>query len=302
METALVIMAAGMGSRFKGGIKQLEPVGPSGEIIVDYSIYDALEAGFDRIVFIIRKDIEEAFHAAIGARLIKAGVKVEYVFQEREDIPAVANRDALLAKREKPWGTGHAVLACKDTVDCPFAVINSDDYYGKEAYRLLHQFLVENPEENAYCMAGFQLKNTMSDHGTVTRGVCQTSRSGQLEGVVETHNIAKATNGVDGVAEGQTIPGDTLVSMNMWGLKPGFFSTLEEGFRAFLAQQSPEEKNEYLLPTILGGLVESKSATVAVLPTDDKWFGVTYHEDKEGVVASIRALVESGAYPQKLFG
>ncbi|MCD7856708.1 MAG: nucleotidyltransferase [Clostridiales bacterium] len=301
MKTALVVMAAGMGSRFKGGIKQLEGVGPNGEIITDYSVYDALEAGFDEVVFIIRHDIEEAFHAAVGQRLVKAGVSVRYAYQELSDLPDGVDAAKLLAGRVKPWGTGHAVLSCKGILDRPFTVINADDYYGKEAFRRMHQYLTDGIAKRAYCMASFQLKNTLSDHGSVTRGICKTDATGHLVEVVETKNILKAPNGVDAMVDGALVPGDTLVSMNMWGLDLEFLDVLERGFLTFLQGQQEGGTEEYLLPTIIGGLVASQSATVKVLPTGDKWFGVTYREDKQGVVDSIQALINQGVYPAKLF-
>lgn len=301
MKTALVIMAAGMGSRFKGGIKQLEGVGPNGEIITDYSGYDALEAGFDEIIFIIRRDIEEAFHVAVGQRLVSAGVPVRYAYQELTDLPAGVDAARLLAGRTKPWGTGQAVLSCKGILDCPFAVINADDYYGKEAFRRMHQFLQEGIARRTYCMAGFRLKNTLSDHGSVTRGICKTDDTGRLVEVVETKYIEKAPNGVDAMVNGVLVPGDTLVSMNMWGLDLEFLDVLEDGFLTFLQGQQGGGTEEYLLPTIIGGMVAAGTARVTVLPTGGKWFGVTYREDKQGVVDSIRALIDQGVYPERLF-
>ncbi|MCD8127337.1 MAG: nucleotidyltransferase [Clostridiales bacterium] len=301
MKTALVVMAAGMGSRFKGGIKQLEGVGPNGEIITDYSVYDALDAGFDEVVFIIRHDIAEAFHTAVGQRLMRAGVPVRYAYQELSDLPDGVDAAQLLAGRVKPWGTGHAVLSCKGILDCPFTVINADDYYGRETFLQMHRYLTEGVAKRAYCMAGFRLRNTLSDHGSVTRGICKTDATGQLVEVVETKNILKAPNGVDAMVDGVPVPGDTLVSMNMWGLDLEFLDVLEHGFLTFLQGQQGGGTEEYLLPTIIGGLVASQSATVKVLPTGDKWFGVTYREDKQGVVDSIQALIHQGVYPEKLF-
>ncbi len=301
MKTALVVMAAGMGSRFKGGIKQLEGVGPNGEIITDYSVYDALDAGFDEVVFIIRHDIAEAFHTAVGQRLMRAGVPVRYAYQELSDLPDGVDAAQLLAGRVKPWGTGHAVLSCKGILDCPFTVINADDYYGREAFLQMHRYLTEGVAKRAYCMVGFRLRNTLSDHGSVTRGICKTDATGQLVEVVETKNILKAPNGVDAMVDGVPVPGDTLVSMNMWGLDLEFLDVLEHGFLTFLQGQQGSGTEEYLLPTIIGGLVASQSATVKVLPTGDKWFGVTYREDKQGVVDSIQALIHQGVYPEKLF-
>lgn len=299
LDTSLVIMAAGMGSRY-GGIKQLEPVGPSGEIIMDYSIYDALEAGFNKVVFIIRKDLEKDFKEVIGNRIEKE-VKVEYVFQELDDLP---EGFTVSEDRTKPWGTGQAVLACKDVVKEPFAVINADDYYGKEAFKLLYNFLNSDIQDPyVYCMAGFVLGNTLSENGAVTRGLCKTDNDGWLIDVVETFGIvkegdhakAKGEDGTDKVVEL-----NSTVSMNMWGFKPTVFDELEKGFIEFLSELSPDDiKKEYLLPEVIGRLVNEKIAKVKVLKTNDRWFGVTYKEDKDSVVKSIRSLIESGAYPSR---
>jgi choline kinase len=294
-------MAAGMGSRY-GGIKQLEPVGPSGEIIMDYSIYDAMEAGFNKIVFIIRKDLEQDFKEIIGKRIEKI-IKVEYVFQELDELPQGFHKPA---DRTKPWGTGQAVLCCKDAVKEPFAVINADDYYGKEAFKIIYQFLNDKSyKSNQYCMAGFKLGNTLSENGAVTRGVCKVSESDILVDIVETsgivpegdHAVAKNSAGED-----ITIDLQSVVSMNMWGFKPELFGYLEKGFVTFLGNLPENElKKEYLLPTVVGDLVKAKVVEVSVLKSSDRWFGVTYKEDKEFVVKSIRALVDKGDYPIKLF-
>lgn len=301
MRTALVIMAAGIGSRFGGGIKQLEPVGPCGEIIMDYSIHDAIEAGFNKIVFIIRKDIEADFREVIGDRIEKVcqdrGVEVAYAFQSLQDIPGTVPEG-----RTKPWGTGQAVLVAKDVVDCPFAVINADDYYGKEAFVKLHGFLCQEGQANAYCMAGFILKNTLSENGGVTRGVCKVDGKGFLTDVVETPNIVKTA---DGAAVGDVaIDPESYVSMNMWGLRPEFMQTLEEGFQAFFRDTVPGNplKAEYLLPIYIGQLLRGGRVSVQVLETKDKWFGVTYREDKPAVVASFRKLIADGVYTAPLFG
>lgn len=302
MKTALVIMAAGIGSRFGGGIKQLEPVGLHNEIIMDYSIHDAIEAGFNKVVFVIRHDIEDAFRAAIGARIegicASLGVETAYAFQELDDLPEGV---ALPAERKKPWGTGQAVLVCRKVLDCPFAVINADDYYGKEAFRRLHAFLASGLGGNELCMAGFVLKNTLSEHGGVTRGICQRNDEDCLTAVVETKNIVKTPSGAE--VNGVPVDGDSLVSMNMWGLSPAFLDLLEEGFRAFFEEASPEAllKSEYLLPVYIDRLIQNGIVTVKVLKTSDKWFGVTYKEDKPLVVESFRRLIADGVYAEELF-
>lgn len=304
-KTALVIMAAGIGSRFGGGIKQLEPVGPSGEIIMDYAIYDAIEAGFDEVVFIIRKDLEKDFKEIIGNRIEKL-IPVSYAFQEKEDLP---EGFTLPADRTKPWGTGQAVLAAKDVIDAPFAVINADDYYGKEAFVKVHDFLVNHePKGDLYefCMAGFILGNTLSENGGVTRGICQVSDDGYLMDVVETGGIERTADGkVVCERDGQIVEvsENCHVSMNMWGFTPEILQVLADGFREFLENLKPGEelKKEYLLPGVVGDLLKKNKAQVAVLETRDKWFGVTYKEDKQGVVDSFRKLTEAGVYPEDLF-
>ena len=306
MQTTLLIMAAGIGSRFGGGIKQLEPVDEQGHIIMDYSIHDAIEAGFNKVVFIIRKDIENEFKDVIGNRIeavCKAhSVTVEYVFQDINDIPG-----ELPAGRTKPWGTGQAVLACKDVLHEPFAVINADDYYGKEAFVKLHGFLEKyTPEKaNEFCMAGFILKNTLSENGAVTRGVCKVNEEGYLTGVDETSNIVKTSEGAGVDNEGTLTPIDaeSYVSMNMWGLTPEFMQTLEDGFKEFFANMGDKNilKAEYLLPIYIDELLQAGKVSVKVLDSNDKWFGVTYKEDKEYVVKSFAKLIEDGVYKEKLF-
>ena len=304
MKTALVIMAAGIGSRFGGGIKQLAAVGPGGEIIMDFSIHDAIEAGFNKIVFIIRHDIEAAFKEAIGDRIEKIcaalNVEIAYAYQSLDDLPAGA---VLPQGRTKPWGTGQAVLACKGILQEPFAVINADDYYGKEAFVKLHGFLEHyTPEKPGdLCMAGFVLKNTLSDNGAVTRGICRCDASGYLTGVDETSGIEKTPTGA--AVGDRTVDAESLVSMNMWGLTPAFIDLLEEGFIEFFANLAGKEmKGEYLLPIYIDELLKKGCVSVKVLPTNDKWFGVTYQEDKPVVIASFAKLVEDGVYGQDLFG
>lgn len=305
MKTTLVIMAAGIGSRFGGGIKQLASVGPSGEIIMDYSIHDALEAGFDKIVFIIRKDLEQDFKEIIGNRIEKLA-DVAYAYQELTDLP---EGFTLTEGRTKPWGTGQAVLSIKGLVDGPFAVINADDYYGKECFKNMYRYMTEemDMEKRPYdmCMSGFVLSNTLSENGTVTRGVCQANPDGTLKEVEETYEIQMTPEGLFGADDdGNKIALDANqpVSMNMWGLPASFLDELEKGFPEFLAS-IPEGnlKKEYLLPQIIDKLVKSGQATVKILNTPDKWFGVTYKEDQEAVEKAIRGLVETGVYNEKLF-
>ena len=307
-DITLVIMAAGIGSRYGGGIKQLASVGPSGEIIMDYSVYDALEAGFNKIVFVIRKDLEADFREIIGNRMEKI-CRVEYAFQEKDDLP---EGFTVPEGRTKPWGTGHAILACRDLVKEPFAVINADDYYGKSAFRQVYDFLAGAPvsadagEAAAeYCMAGFILKNTLSDNGTVTRGICQVGDDGYLVKVDETRNIRKTPQGAvaeqsDGTV--RVLDVESHVSMNMWGLTPEFLDVLKEGFPRFLEEHGQELKTEYLLPEIIDQKLREGKARVKVLETLDQWYGITYLEDRDAVAKAITELVEEGKYPGKLFG
>ena len=303
-KTTLVVMAAGIGSRFGGGIKQLEPVGPSGEIIMDYSVYDAVQGVFDKVVFIIRKDLEKDFREIIGNRMEKI-IETAYAFQELDDLPAGFQRPE---GRTKPWGTGQAILCCKDLVQEPFAVINADDYYGKEAFVKVHDYLAgEHPAcgKMDFCMAGFQLGNTLSENGGVTRGICSVNEDGHLTKVTETKNIVKtpegaAVKGEDGRLT--SVAADCPVSMNMWGFTPEIFEVLENGFAEFLKNLSDPMKGEYLIPTIVDGLIQEQKANVTVLESRDKWFGVTYKEDKPAVVRSFRELIDAGVYGEKLFG
>ena len=295
-------MAAGMGSRY-GGIKQLEPVGPSGEIIMDYSIYDAIEAGFNKIVFIIRKDIEEDFMNIIGKR-VQQLIDVEFVFQDVTDLP---HGFECPMDRTKPWGTGHAVLCCKDKVKEPFAVINADDYYGKEAFQIIHDYLVkqEDGSQKDYCMAGFILKNTLSDNGGVTRGICKVSEDNKLSEIYETKNIERkgdVATGDNRIGTNLSIDLESIVSMNMFGFTVDFLNELETRFIPFLEKNiTTDLKAEYLIPEIIGDMVRSGDASVEVLKTCDSWFGVTYKEDKETVVAAFRNLIDQGVYPESLF-
>lgn len=301
-KTALVIMAAGIGSRFGGGIKQLASVGPGGEIIMDYSIHDAIRAGFDKIVFIIRRDIEKDFREVIGGRIealcAERGIETAYAFQSLEDIP---EGFAVPEGRAKPWGTGQAVLSARGVVNEPFAVINADDYYGKEAFVKLHDFLVEDNAPNEFCMAGFILKNTLSENGGVTRGVCRVDENGCLADIDETPNIVKTAGGAE--TDGRPLDPDSYVSMNMWGLKPEFMPMLAEGFEEFFRDRVPQNpiKAEYLLPEYIGGLLKAGKVSVKVLKTVDEWFGVTYAEDKPLVIESFGKLIAGGAYSEDLY-
>lgn len=303
-KTALVIMAAGIGSRFGKGIKQLEPVGPGGEIIMDYSVHDALKAGFDKIVFVIRRDLEEDFKRIIGNRIEKIA-EVVYAYQELDDLPEGFVKPE---NRKKPWGTGQAVLCARDVIDEPFAVINADDYYGKEPFVKLHDYLVGDMDTaegiQPICMAGFVLGHTLSEHGGVTRGICRTDAEGNLIGIDETSNIVRTAEGAaiemeDGVKK---VDVNSLVSMNMWGFQPEFLGMLQEGFIEFLSKLDPQEaKREYLLPIYVDELLQAGKAQVRVLPTSSVWFGVTYQEDKASVVESFKKLIADGVYKKNLY-
>lgn len=297
MNTTLLIMAAGIGSRFGTGIKQLEPVDDSGHIIMDYSIHDAIEAGFNHVVFIIRRDIEQEFREVIGDRIASIcaahDVTVDYAFQDINDIPGT-----LPEGRTKPWGTGQAVLAAKKALNTPFIVINADDYYGKEGFQAVHEYLVNGGRS---CMAGFVLKNTLSDNGGVTRGICKMDEQNNLTEVVETKNIIKTVSGAE--ADGVAVDVDSLVSMNMWGLTPDFLTTLEEGFREFFDKEVPGNplKAEYLIPIFIGEQLKQGKMSVKVLKTDDTWYGMTYHEDVAAVKDSFKKMLEKGVYKTELF-
>ena len=297
MKTTLLIMAAGIGSRFGSGIKQLESVDNKGHIIMDYSVHDAIEAGFNHVVFIIRKDIEKEFKEVIGDRIEKVcqknHVNVEYVFQDINDIPG-----ELPEGRTKPWGTGQAVLAAKKVIDSPFIVINADDYYGKEGFKAVHEYLVNGGKS---CMAGFVLKNTLSDNGGVTRGICKMDAQNNLTEVVETKNIIKTSDGAE--ADGIKIDTESLVSMNMWGLTPAFLATLEEGFKVFFKEEVPENpmKAEYLIPIFIGQLLEQGKMSVKVLKSNDTWYGMTYKEDVAAVKESFSEMLKDGLYREDLY-
>ena len=297
MKTTLLIMAAGIGSRFGTGIKQLEPVDASNRIIMDYSIHDAIEAGFNHVVFIIRKDIEKEFKEVIGDRIAAIcadhQVTVDYAFQDSNDIPGT-----LPEGRKKPWGTGQAVLAEKNIFRTPFIVINADDYYGKEGFRAVHEYLVNGGKS---CMAGFVLKNTLSDNGGVTRGICKMDEQNNLTEVVETKNIVKTATGAE--ADGVAVDVNSLASMNMWGLTPDFLTTLGDGFQEFFEKEVPGNplKAEFLIPIFIGEQLEQGKMSVKVLKTNDTWYGMTYHEDVAAVKDSFKKMLENGVYKADLF-
>ncbi len=302
MSLTLVVLAAGMGSRY-GGLKQIDPVGPGGETVLDYAVFDALRSGFDRVVFVIRRDFEAVFREKVGARY--AGrIAVDYVFQAAEALPSGFSP---VAGREKPWGTGHAVWCARDAVGGPFAVINADDFYGVDSFRRLGRFLsgtgtggLEQRLPAAFAMVGFRLANTLSEHGTVSRGVCTVDETGALRGIVEQTAIAPAD-----VGAGRGFSGGEIVSMNCWGFTPALFSALDAQLRDFLGRVRDGGldplKAEFYLPAAVAVMISRGDAGVTVLPTDSSWFGVTYREDKPRVTAAIAELVRSGSYPRALF-
>jgi NDP-sugar pyrophosphorylase family protein len=293
----LLVMAAGMGSRY-GGLKQIDPVGPSGETLMDYSIFDAIRAGFGKVVFVIRKDIEAPFKETIGAKFEKR-IPVEYVFQELDKIPGEFK---VPEGRTKPWGTTQAVLMAEDAIKEPFAVINADDFYGAEGYQVLAGHL--NSGSPDYAMVGFVLRNTLSEFGSVARGVSQADNDGYLKSVVELTKVERDGNGAkdtDPSGKVTQMTGDELVSLNMWGFTPAVFPQLRQHFRAFLERSGNDLKSENYVPSTVNELVSSGEARVKVLRTNDAWFGVTYREDRPRVVDSIAALVKKGKYPEKLW-
>ncbi len=293
----LLVLAAGMGSRY-GGLKQIDPVGPAGETIIDYSIYDALRAGFGKLVFVIRKDIEEAFRETVGTRFEKR-VAVDYVFQALEDIPSGFG---VPAGRTKPWGTTHAILAAAGAIHEPFAAINADDFYGAQGYRELAGHLTSGSGD--YAMVGFTLRNTLSEFGSVARGVCRVSSDNMLVSIVEHTKIEHEANGArntDSDGKLTKLSGDEPVSMNMWAFTPRVFDQLRERFEKFLERSGSDQKAECLIPNTVGDLIRDGQARVKVLRTNDSWFGVTYREDRPRVIESVRALISAGLYPEKLW-
>jgi hypothetical protein len=293
----LLVLAAGIGSRY-GGLKQIDPVGPGGETIIDYSIYDALRAGFGKLIFVIRRDIEAPFKETIGARFEKR-ITVEYVFQEADKLPPGVS---VPANRTKPWGTGHAILMAADVIHEPFAAINADDFYGANSFRVLAEHLYSGSSD--YAMVGFILRKTLSEFGGVARGVCSVSASGFLQTVTELTKIEMDGSGAkytDGSGVVRPLGDNETVSMNMWGFTPALFAHLREQFAGFLKKNGQDEKSEFYIPAAVNALVSAGLARVKVLSTTDSWFGVTYREDRPRVIKNIRALITRGDYPEKLW-
>ena len=303
MKPTLLVLAAGMGSRY-GGLKQLDPVGPSGEIIIDFSIYDAIRAGFGKVVFLIRKEIEDVFREKIGNRY-EGKIEIDYAYQSADDLP---EGFTVPAGREKPWGTGHAVLMAESVIKEPFAVINADDFYGGTGFKLLADFLqlrnTDSAGTVAFAMVGFILNNTLSDHGSVSRGICTIDSDDLLQDVTEVTKIIKSGNGAKNIAEGESVTdmtGEEVVSMNMWGFTPEIFPELKKQFIEFLEKDINTPKSEFFIPFAVDAMIKKQFATVKVLKSSDLWFGVTYKEDKPTVVESIKKLIDTGVYPDQLF-
>ena len=299
MKPTLLILAAGMGSRF-GGLKQVEPVGPNGEAIIDYSIFDAARAGFGKVVFVIREGFAQAFKEKFNKKL-RGVIDVEYVYQELDMLP---KGFSLPEEREKPWGTAHAILVAKNVINEPFCALNADDFYGCNAYKEMARFLTSSENKTEYSMVGYRLKNTLSDFGSVSRGVCEVDKENHLKKIVETTKIEKKGDTILSVEDdGSETPltGDESVSMNNWGFKPSVFEILEKKFIDFLETEIGKPKSEMYIPSAVFEMINEKTATVKVLEADSPWFGVTYKEDKPFVVEKIRTLIEQGVYPAKLF-
>jgi NDP-sugar pyrophosphorylase family protein len=299
MKPSLLVLAAGMGSRY-GGNKQLDQVGPSGETIIDYSIYDAIRAGFGKIVFVTRRDLETQIKETFVNRL-RSKIEVDYVFQEITDLPEGIK---VPSERQKPWGTSHAILVSEKKIKEPFGVINADDYYGIDSFKTLHDFLVTDKDKNNYCIVGYKMGNTLSDHGHVNRGVCEMDKDGFLISIVETRTIEKRQDGIfapDQAGRKQQFTGNEIVSMNLWGFKPSCYGFLEKEFRSFIKDKGTDLKAELDIPTSVDKFVKSGEITIKILMSNEHWFGVTYREDKPFVVESIRTMIDKGLYPDRLF-
>lgn len=299
MKPTLLVLAAGMGSRY-GGNKQLDEVGPNGETIIDYSIYDAIRAGFGKIVFVIRRDIEEQVQERFVTRL-KGKIEVDYVFQEITNLPEGVKVNP---ERQKPWGTSHAILVTSQKINEPFGVINADDYYGVESFNILRDFLINDKDPNRYCIVGYKLGNTLSEHGHVNRGVCGVDKGDLLQNIVETRQISKTAEGAEAPGPDGTVlkfNGNEIVSMNLWGFKPSCFDYLGSEFRNFIDKNGMDLKAELDIPTSVDKFVKNGQITIKVLMSNERWFGVTYREDKPFVVDSIREMIRKGIYPESIY-
>lgn len=299
MKPTLLILAAGMGSRY-GGLKQVEPVGPNGETILEYSVFDAIRAGFGKVVFVIRESFADDFKARFESKL-KGKIEIDYVFQELNKLPEGFE---LPEGREKPWGTGHAVLMAKDSIKEPFAAINADDFYGAEAYQVIATFLQNSVEKDKYAMVGYQLNNTLSEFGSVSRGICVADQNGWLTQITETHKIRKEGDSLlceSGSGETAELTGNEIVSMNFWGFHPSLFEKTEALFVEFLEKNIHLSKSEFYIPFVVFDLIRAEQSKVEVLTANSPWFGVTYKEDKPFVVQQIKQLTEQGLYPEKLW-
>ena len=299
MKPTLLILAAGMGSRF-GGLKQVEPIGPSGEAIIDYSIYDAIRAGFGKVVFVIRESFADAFKEKFDS-LLNGKIDVEYVYQELDMLP---DGFTLPEGREKPWGTAHAILVAKDVINEPFCAVNADDFYGKAAYKIMAEFLTSSEKTTEYSMVGYHLNKTLSEFGSVSRGICNVDKNRNLNKIVETLTILIKDDKIISVEEDKSetiLTGNENVSMNIWGFKPSLFETIENKFVDFLNTEMDKPKSEMLIPSVVFEMINEQKATVKVLEADSPWFGVTYKEDKPFVVKKINRLIEKGEYPENLW-
>lgn len=299
MKPTLLVLAAGMSSRYGGGLKQIDPIGPTGEIIIDYSIHDAIKAGFGKVVFVIRKSIEQAFKEAIGNKY--KGIEVAYAFQEMDMLPDGVNMT--VEHRQKPWGTAHAVWCARHVINEPFAIINADDFYGYSAFKQVADFLTANAGKDVYCIAGYQMKYTMSEEGSVNRGVCETDANGNLVGIVERTDIFSTPNEIYTESSGTKIvfTGEEPVSMNFMGFTPKVFKQMEDYFRNFLKEIGNDPKKEFFIPLLLNHLVKTGETTIKVLDVKEEWIGVTYAADKEKAAQGIKKLVDAGKYPLNLW-